>query len=216
MPTEQEIQFILNEVSHYLKPEIKVRRGDVLSAWAGIRPLVRNPNAADTASLVRNHLIHVSPSGLLTIAGGKWTTYRKMAEETVDEAILMFGLQPKYTCDTENIMLIGSHNYSATSYIRLTQLFGMETEVAKHLLRNYGDRAYAVACLASNTFKRWPIMGRRLAYPYPIIEAEVRYACQREWACTAVVCFYYYYFSSLYFIYDYRRMYWRDEQDWHS
>jgi glycerol-3-phosphate dehydrogenase len=71
--------------------DIKVRRGDVLAAWAGIRPLVRNPNAKDTASLVRNHLIYVSESGLVTISGGKWTTYRKMAEEAVDKAIEVFG-----------------------------------------------------------------------------------------------------------------------------
>ena len=55
-----------------------MRRGDVLSAWAGIRPLVKDPNKEDTQSLVRNHVIHVSPSGLVTIAGGKWTTYRSM------------------------------------------------------------------------------------------------------------------------------------------
>ena len=69
-----------------------MRRGDVLAAWAGIRPLVRNPNAKNTAALVRNHLIHVSKSGLLTVAGGKWTTYRKMAEEAVDEAVKVFGM----------------------------------------------------------------------------------------------------------------------------
>ncbi len=50
-----------------------VRRGDVLSAWSGIRPLVSDPNKADTQSLARNHITHVSPGGLVTIAGGKWT-----------------------------------------------------------------------------------------------------------------------------------------------
>jgi glycerol-3-phosphate dehydrogenase len=62
----------------------------------------------------------------------------------------------------------------------------METDVADHLVHNYGDRAFAVAALASETGSRWPVMGRRLAYPYLFIEAEVRYACQREYACTAV------------------------------
>ncbi len=61
-------------VRHYLSPDIKVRRGDVLSAWSGIRPLVRDPAAKNTQSLVRNHMINTSESGLLTIAGGKWTT----------------------------------------------------------------------------------------------------------------------------------------------
>merc|ERR1719209_2307405 len=91
-PGEGDIQFILSEVKNYLTPDIDVRRGDVLSAWAGIRPLVKDPNAGDTASLVRNHVVHVSDSKLITIAGGKWTTYRAMASETVDAAVLAAGL----------------------------------------------------------------------------------------------------------------------------
>ncbi len=74
IPGEEEIQWILDEVRHYLSPDIKVRRGDVLSAWSGIRPLVKDPAAKNTESLVRNHMINTSVSGLLTIAGGKWTT----------------------------------------------------------------------------------------------------------------------------------------------
>lgn len=58
-----------------------------MSAWSGIRPLVSDPNKPDTQSLARNHIVHVSPSGLVTIAGGKWTTYRSMASETIDAAI---------------------------------------------------------------------------------------------------------------------------------
>jgi glycerol-3-phosphate dehydrogenase len=64
-----------------------VRRGDVLSAWSGIRPLVSDPNKEDTQSLARNHIVHVSDSKLVTIAGGKWTTFRAMAEHTIDAAI---------------------------------------------------------------------------------------------------------------------------------
>lgn len=74
IPQEKEIQWILDEVKNYLSPDVKVRRGDVLSAWSGIRPLVKDPDAKDTQSLVRNHMINVSQGGLLTIAGGKWTT----------------------------------------------------------------------------------------------------------------------------------------------
>lgn len=81
----------MKEIENYLAPEIKVRRGDVLAAWSGIRPLVRDPHAKNTAALVRNHMINVSQNGLLTIAGGKWTTYREMAQETIDRAIQVFG-----------------------------------------------------------------------------------------------------------------------------
>ena len=185
-PTDVEVDFILNEVSHYLSPDIMVRRGDVLAAWSGIRPLVRNPKATNTQSLVRSHLIDVSDGGLLTVAGGKWTTYRKMSEEAVDKAIEVFELTPLTGCQTENVLLIGSHDYNPNTYIRLIQHYGMETEVAEHLLHNYGDRAFSVAALASLTGRRWPIMGQRLSYPYLFIEAEVRYAARYEWACTAV------------------------------
>lgn len=118
---EEEIRWVLEEVRHYLSPDIKVRRGDVLSAWSGLRPLVRNPNAASTEGLVRNHMIHVSDSGLLTIAGGKWTTYRAMAEETVDKAVEVFALKPRNGCVTETLRLIGSECWSRNMFIGLIQ-----------------------------------------------------------------------------------------------
>ena len=118
---EEEIRWVLEEVRRYLSPDIKVRRGDVLSAWSGLRPLVRNPNAASTEGLVRNHMIHVSDSGLLTIAGGKWTTYRAMAEETVDKAVEVFGLKPRSGCVTETLRLIGSEGWSRNMFIGLIQ-----------------------------------------------------------------------------------------------
>ncbi|KAF9975888.1 mitochondrial glycerol-3-phosphate dehydrogenase [Actinomortierella ambigua] len=184
--TEEEIDWILGEVKNYLNPDVKVRRGDVLAAWSGIRPLVRDPAAKSTEGLVRNHMINVSDSGLLTIAGGKWTTYRAMAEETIDEAIKQFKLEPTRGCSTERVKLIGSHGYSHTMFIRLIQQFGLETDTAQHLANSYGDRAWAVASLATPTGLRWPVFGKRLSPQYPYIEAEVRYAVRREFACTAV------------------------------
>ncbi|KAG0253861.1 mitochondrial glycerol-3-phosphate dehydrogenase [Mortierella polycephala] len=186
MATEEEINWILGEVKNYLNPDVKVRRGDVLAAWSGIRPLVRDPAAKSTEGLVRNHMINVSKSGLLTIAGGKWTTYRAMAAETIDEAIKEFNLKPARDCTTDRVKLIGSHGYSKTMFIRLIQQFGLETEVAQHLANSYGDRAWAVASLAHTTGRRWPVFGRRVSGQYPYIEAEVRYAVRREYACTAV------------------------------
>ncbi|KAJ3020723.1 mitochondrial glycerol-3-phosphate dehydrogenase [Thoreauomyces humboldtii] len=187
IPSEKEITWILNEIANYLSPDVKVRRGDVLAAWSGIRPLVRDPHAKNTAALVRNHMINVSESGLLTIAGGKWTTYREMAAETIDRAVQVFELKPKIQkCITEDILLVGSHNWNKNMFIKLVQHFGIELEVAQHLTDSYGDRAWAVASLASLSGNRWPVFGKRLSADYPYIEAEVRYAVQREYACTAV------------------------------
>lgn len=186
IPSDNDINWILKEVAGYLSPDIKVRRGDVQAAWSGIRPLVRDPAAKNTAALVRTHMINVSESGLLTIAGGKWTTYRAMAEETIDKAIQVFDLKPLGPSLTLHTPLLGSMNWSKSMFIKLIQHFGLETEVAKHLSDSYGDRAWAVAAVASNTGSRWPIYGTRIASGYPYIEAEIRYACQNEFACTAV------------------------------
>jgi glycerol-3-phosphate dehydrogenase len=204
---EDEIDWILSEIRHYLSPDINVRRGDVLAAWSGIRPLVKDPNAKNTESLVRNHLINVSDSGLLTCAGGKWTTYRQMAEEAVDEAISQFKLQTKPypnapdvsgtemvddgaqldgTCQTHQVKLIGAHGFSKTLFINLIQHFGVETDVAKHLTESYGDRAWTVAALSVPTEKRFPVRGEKISPLYPFIDGEVRYAVRHEYAQTAV------------------------------
>ncbi|KAK6844294.1 hypothetical protein PG995_014404 [Apiospora arundinis] len=190
LPDEKSIQWILNEVSHYLSPDITVRRGDVLAAWSGIRPLVKNPKAANTESLVRNHLIDISESGLVTCAGGKWTTYRQMAEECVDEAVKEFNLPTKAyptapACQTHHVRLIGAHGFSKTLFINLIQHFGVETEVAKHLTESYGDRAWTVASLCKPTNNRFPARGERIAPLYPFVDGEIRYAVKHEYAQTA-------------------------------
>ncbi|XP_050530673.1 glycerol-3-phosphate dehydrogenase, mitochondrial [Daktulosphaira vitifoliae] len=186
-PTEEEISFILNEIKNYLNSDVEVRRGDVLSAWSGIRPLVSDPNKEDTQSLARNHIVHVSKSNLVTIAGGKWTTYRSMAQETLDAAIKAIPeLNPtKPDCQTDGLKLEGSHGWTPTMYIRLVQDFGLECEVAQHLATSYGDRAFAVAKLAHITGQRWPIIGKKIHPDFPYIDAEIRYGV-REYAMTAV------------------------------
>ncbi|CAF0863304.1 unnamed protein product [Rotaria sp. Silwood1] len=184
-PSTEDVDFILGEVKHYLSSDVQVRRGDVLSAWAGIRPLVLNPNKKDTQSIARNHIIHVSDSGLVTIGGGKWTTYRQMAEETVDQCIESAKLKPKRDCITKGLILSGGEKWTPTSYIRLVQDYGLDTEVAIHLSHTYGDQAPKVADLASLTGKRWPVLGKRLHEEFPYIEAEISYAV-KEYARTAI------------------------------
>ena len=95
-------------------------------------------------------------------------------------------MQPSGPCVTENLLLVGSHNWNKNLEIKLSQKFGLEIDVARHLSENYGDRALAVASLANLAGRKWPL-GRRLVLGYPFIEAEVRYACRQEYACTAIV-----------------------------
>ncbi|GAB1286344.1 Glycerol-3-phosphate dehydrogenase [Apodemus speciosus] len=184
IPSEDDINFILNEVRNYLSSDVEVRRGDVLAAWSGIRPLVTDPKSADTQSISRNHVVDVSDSGLITIAGGKWTTYRSMAEDTVNAAVKVHNLKAGPS-RTVGLFLQGGKDWSPTLYIRLVQDYGLESEVAQHLAKTYGDKAFEVAKMASVTGKRWPVVGVRLVSEFPYIEAEVKYGI-KEYACTAV------------------------------
>ena len=82
---DTEIDFILETISGYLSPV--PTRTDILSVFAGIRPLVKSADSKNTASLSRGHTIEIDKSGLVSITGGKWTTYRRMAEDAVNHAI---------------------------------------------------------------------------------------------------------------------------------
>lgn len=108
----------MSEIKNYLNKDVDVRRGDVLSAWCGIRPLVSDPNKEDTQSLARNHIVHVSDSKLVTIAGGKWTTYRAMAEHTIDAAVKACDLKPTRPCITDKIQIEGSHGWTPVSILK--------------------------------------------------------------------------------------------------
>ena len=87
IPLKEEIDFILKHANRYLKTNITLN--DVTSMFAGLRPLVKTKGVTNTSLLSRDHVIIVSLSNLITITGGKWTTYRKMAEDAVNNAIFV-------------------------------------------------------------------------------------------------------------------------------
>ncbi|NXD65663.1 GPDM protein, partial [Eolophus roseicapillus] len=185
LPLVSEVISILMEIHIYgLSSILLIQRGDVLAAWSGIRPLVTDPNSKDTQSISRNHVVAISNSGLVTIAGGKWTTYRAMAKDTIDAAIEAHNLKAG-SSKTLGLQLQGAEDWSPTLYIRLVQDYGLESEVAQHLASTYGDKAFEVAKIAQVTGKRWPIVGKRLVSEFPYIEAEVVYGV-KEYARTAV------------------------------
>jgi glycerol-3-phosphate dehydrogenase len=174
--SEEDILYILRHIEKYF--DLPVSRRDVRSSWSGLRPLVSNPKAADTARLSRDHVINVSASGLVTIAGGKWTTYRKMALDTVDEAILVGDLRAKGPSRTEAIMLAGGEGFNPAQAKVLTD-DGFDEDVAVYLHHTYGSRAPQVAALAQEGH------GARLAEGHPYLEAEVIYGARCEFARTA-------------------------------
>ncbi len=108
-PLPEEIDFVLETAGEYLQKAPS--RNDILSVFTGIRPLVKQSDDKNTAALSRDHVILISNSGLLTMAGGKWTTYRQMAETCVDHAATLAGLESK-PCATRQLNIHGYHKNS--------------------------------------------------------------------------------------------------------
>jgi glycerol-3-phosphate dehydrogenase len=105
-PRQSEIQFLLTEIAPYLAR--KPQRSDIRAVFAGIRPLVRASHANRTAKLSRDHVVEVSSAGLVSIMGGKWTTYRKMAEDCVNLTVRIANL-PSRACATTMMTIHGGN-----------------------------------------------------------------------------------------------------------
>lgn len=172
-PPENEIQWILKECGKYLSDDLEVRRSDVLSAWRGWRPLAADPHAPPDAPASRDHVISENPeTGVIFIAGGKWTTWREMAEDIVDRVVGPKGPKSR----TLDIKLFGGEGYSPNLAIQLIQKYDISNDTAHMLVRTYGGRSWEVCDMMEGT-------NLTLAPQYPYIASEVRYAC-REYACT--------------------------------
>lgn len=160
--TEQEVNFLLSHISRHLS--LRPARNDVLSVFAGLRPLIRSEVARNTSALSRDHVILVSGSGLVTIAGGKWTTYRQMAEEAVDTASRLAGLTQRTEGSTRTLRIHG-----------WTDQAGSETPWGI-----YGSDAAAIQALAGEEPE-----GDQLLHPaLPYRRCEVTWAVRNEMART--------------------------------
>ncbi len=159
--TQQEIDFILETAGRYL--ERPPTRADILSVFAGIRPLVRAGTGSNTAALSREHTIHIDNSGLLTLTGGKWTTYRNMAEDCVNQAATLGQLEDR-PCVTRDLPIHGSHT---------------PTEALGHLAV-YGSDAVAIRELKHTD----PRLAEPLHPALPYTGAEAIWAARHEMART--------------------------------
>jgi glycerol-3-phosphate dehydrogenase len=159
---EAELEFLLEHAGRYLTRDPGPE--DVLSTFAGLRPLVNDAGVAtSTSALARDHTLHISASGLVTIAGGKWTTYRKMAEDTVDQATLVAGLEER-PCVTRDLHIHGHH--------RSAEQFGS--------LHAYGSDAPEVRTLLRES----PELAQRLHPGHEVAAGEVVWAARNEMART--------------------------------
>jgi glycerol-3-phosphate dehydrogenase len=160
LPMDHEIEFLLNHTARYLTKDPVP--DDVLSVFAGLRPLVSSTKTHETAAISREHCLTISRTGLITITGGKWTTYRKMAEETIDQAIMVAQVKTQPSV-SQHLQIHGYHNHSDQF----------------ENLKDYGSDALEI----QQWVKKDPSLGDPL-WEDSVLKAEVIWAVRNEMART--------------------------------
>lgn len=178
----REIDFLLESMQPFVAQ--KIEKGDIQSGFGGIRPLIatthhplKKKTDKKTKSLLRDHEVERdSVSGLLSLLGGKWTTYRLMASDAVDLVCREMGLRA--FASTAQHVLYGAENYDAQFWEKLATTYGFDEEVCQHLAGKYGCYAAAVAALTLQKTE-WR---ERILPEFPFLKAEVVYAVRQEMA----------------------------------
>jgi glycerol-3-phosphate dehydrogenase len=186
--TAQDVDYILNQANRILaKP---LTSADVLAVYAGLRPLVAEPDSAPgaapldaaekpTTKLSREHVVDIPLPGLVSIAGGKLTTYRLMARDVIDAAVSDFPREVPPSV-TDQLPLLGADGLAAVraGARRLAEDYGVSVPVVEHLISRYGALAEELLAL----IRAEKSLGRPLATGYPYLRAEVAYAVTHEGA----------------------------------
>jgi glycerol-3-phosphate dehydrogenase len=172
--TPTDVAYLLEGYNHYLTPPLAA--GDILNSFVGLRPLIRD-RPGQPSSLTREFRLFESPSGLLSVAGGKYTTYRHMAEVITDKIMRRFGRwRPARTRDfrLDSAPAVEWSEFSRVTSVSLQTKHGLDPEAARHLLQRYGRRAVEVAAY----------LARDIALAQPVVAGEpdllVEFAYQRE------------------------------------
>ncbi|CAG4995005.1 Glycerol-3-phosphate dehydrogenase 2 [Dyadobacter sp. CECT 9275] len=174
---QAEKEYLADTLNPYLENKMDLRQ--ITAGFGGIRPLLSADPGKSTKSLVRDHEVEVDPSsGLISLLGGKWTTYRLMAKDTLDVADRIAG--KLNDCLTANYVLAGGELYRFDQWKEMEVTYCLAPDICQHLLKKYGSRAEKVVRdLPSN-----PDLGERLHPGYPYIKAEVIFAATSEMAVT--------------------------------
>lgn len=159
-PLKEEIDFIIDHFNRYTVSDIKYK--DINSVFVGLRPLAKVSNNRETAIMPRDHVIKVLPSGLIHVTGGKWTTYRSMAEHTIDKAIQKAGLN-FLPCKTKHLKIHGWTN----------------TKTGTHL-SVYGSDAMKIKQMMEEDFS----LSEKIHSLYPYTKAEIKWCIENEMAIT--------------------------------
>ncbi len=172
-----DIDYLLRHVNRYM--DVNLTRDDILSVYAGYRPLVRSKKKA-TANLSRTHVVLQEPNGMVVIVGGKLTTYRRMAQDTVDVLAKRDAMPIAHP--TQSLPLSGAIGWNVARSGLETELRqrGLGEDTVQHLLWNYGRNAEVVLDLVNES----PELGERILPDLPYLRAELVFACRYEMALT--------------------------------
>jgi glycerol-3-phosphate dehydrogenase len=175
--TKEDVQYILDQANRVLEP--KLRADEIIGVYAGLRPLVANNKSATTTKLSREHTVDRPAAGFVSIAGGKYTTYRVMAKDVVDRAVIELRRLTQESV-TEKLPLVGADGYFALEQQkeRIAQESGLDVATVTHLLNRHGSLISEILDL----IKVQPQLASTLDADLPYIKAEIVYAASHEGA----------------------------------
>ena len=175
---KNDVDYLLKYVNRYFDKEIKPEQ--IKSGFGGLRPLLQADPTEDVKSVVRDHEVEVDKtSGLISIMGGKWTTYRLMAKDTIDKCEeILRGVVSE--CQTDKQLLVGAEGFVKDDYKRLARKFGIPEYVTRRLNRRYGMEAIQVLMMIWKD----PTLRHPIVQGSPILKAEVMFVAVHEMACT--------------------------------
>ncbi len=174
---EKEVDFLLETLQPFL--DKMPQKHEIKAGFGGLRPLIAGGGSKETKKLVRDHEVELDEkSNLMSLLGGKWTTYRLMAKDTIDDACKL--LQNNAQCSTENHILVGASGYDFEQWKAIQKQYSLAEDTAKHLVLKYGSRANKVLQLIDNQTD----LKEKIHSNYPFIKAEVVYTTRQEMACS--------------------------------
>jgi glycerol-3-phosphate dehydrogenase len=175
--TAEDVSYLLKAINAAVTEA--VTEADVVGTWAGLRPLVSAADSERTADLSRRHRVSCSADGLVTVTGGKFTTYRRMAEDTVDRVVGLLGRGAKRS-PTRHVALLGAEGTPALRRPGAAQRLGVQESRLSHLVGRYGSEARTVVAMIEAD----PELSRPLVPGLPYLRAEAVYAARYEMART--------------------------------
>ena len=177
LATREDVEYILAQANRILEPRIKIE--DVIGVYAGLRPLVASSKDSSTTQISREHVVDRPAPGFVSVAGGKYTTYRVMAKDAIDLAVLDLRRIVSESV-TEKVPLVGADGYFAwvEQRTQIAETLGIDESTVMHLLNRYGSLMHEIFAIT----KDYPKLKEKLTPELAYLKAEIYYAVSHEGA----------------------------------